>query len=269
MKKNIILSAILLLILLVSTGCADIRIDAEITQDNIVTYSYILNFTGLDKDDPNYGQLELFLMDIQSYWEQNGIICSTNITDESLVLTGTMKQQCESREDAFNTLYEFMTNKITPFESVTLNYNGGFYSSSYILDASIDLTGVVDQEVYEVHPQMVIDDIAEFLQKSKCTAVFTLPYSETADSKEVISKETIINIPFDTPVEISISGTAASIENIQLEKYLMNKVNTQRALTIISAASALGALAVLIMLIMNRKKWNGAASAEESKNIEQ
>ncbi|MBN2879951.1 MAG: hypothetical protein JXN65_10045 [Clostridia bacterium] len=269
MKKKIILTAIILMTIFVFSGCADIWIDAEITQDNLVTYSYILNFTGLDKDDPNYGQLELFLLDIQRYWEQNGIICSTDITDESIVLTGTMQRQCADREEAFNTLYEFMTNKITPFESVTLNYNSDFYSSSYILDAAIDLSGVLDQEVYEVHPQLVIDDITEFLQNSKCTAVFTLPYSETADSKEVIPKETIVNIPLDAPVKISISGSAASIENMQIEKNLMLKVKTQRALIIISAVSAVGAVAALIILIMNKKWKTNLGLAEESKDTEQ
>ncbi len=253
MKKKIMMLALILLTILIFAGCADIKIDAEITPENLVTYSYIMNFTNLDSEDPNYEQLEIFLMDIQKYWEENGVDCETNITDTSVNLTGTMQKQCADREEAFNTLYEYMTNKISLFESVNLDYTGDFYSSSYTINAKVDLSGVLDEQIYRVHPKMVTDDVDEFMQNITCTAVFRLPYSEE-NSSEITLKETSTNISFESATDIYVTGSAENIENIKLEKQLKIKLIIQTILIVVAAVVFLAAMGMLIFMAVNRKK---------------
>ncbi len=263
--KKIIIAALILLTIMVFTGCADIKINAEITPDNLVTYSYIMEFTELDSGDPNYEQLEIFIMEIQKSWQENGVDCSTDITETSMSLTGTLQKQCADREEAFNTLYEYMTNNISPFESVSLDYNEDFYSASYALTAKIDFSGIIDEQIYEVHPQMVTDDVNAFLETVTCTAVFSLPYTTEENSTTAMQSEDIIPLSLDEPTDIAIARNVQNINNIALEKQLKLKITFQRILLIIAGAAALSAATAFIFVIKKKKPEPTSPNPTEQK----
>ncbi len=229
-------------------GCADITIQAEITDTNFVSYSYIMDFTELDRDDPNYAQLELFLLDVKEHWEENGAVGHIETSDTEIKLTGTMEKQCSSASEAFNTLFGFMTNEISVFEGAAIDYSEENDSANYSITANMDLTGLVDSQIYDIHPELVTNDVDEFMQNITCKAIFTLPYNDTTEP--VISqKVTTFDIPFDKQYSLEISGIINDAETMSEQAVLMNEQAKIKKTITVSSIIAGGSLALLVAAI--------------------
>jgi len=245
------------------TGCAELNINAEITPENLVTYSYTLDFTDLDEDEPNYTELQLFLLDIAEHWENNGVEADIATSPTAMSLTGVMQKQCASRYEAFNTLYEFMTNEISLFDNVSLDYNEDYYTANYALIADIDLTGIVDEQIYEVHPSIVDNDVDEFIQNMKCNAIFSLPANDSLEVMEINSVVSSYDIPFNVPYSIAIIGTVTDNLKAAVENALHAKQNRLRATMIIAGAVALAALVGIVVLVLISKKKSKDSESKE------
>jgi len=267
MKRKLTLLAIIMILIAIFSGCATVEIDASIAPDNFVSYSYTLVFSNLDSEDPNYNQLRLFILDMQEYWEKNGVACDTSITESSISLKGTIQQQCASQEEAFNTLYEYMTNEISPYDNVTLAYNEDNFRTDYSIEADMDFSKVVDQKVYDVHPQIVINDVDEFLNTVKVTAVFTLPSNEGTESMVIESKTLNFDIPIDSPYSIKIDGTINDNEAAAREKQAgarVKRLGAAIAVSVVLAAASL--IAIIVMIVI---KLSAVRSAKKAKAVEE
>jgi len=249
-KTKYITLALIILTISILTSCAQFNIEAQITPDNLVTYSYTFNFDNMNEDKLNYEELKLFLLDIQKYWGDNGIKCDMNIYENNIEFIGTMEKQCETREEAFETLYQYMTNKISLFDNVTLNYTDNYYTTEYSLTSTVDLTGIVDEQIYEVHPTIVDEDVDEFINSLKCTATFSLPYNDNIDSLEIIQNKIVSDIALTSPTNIVIAGIIHNNDLKINEKDLLNKRNKQRISIIIFALLGLLTLCFSILLIV-------------------
>ena len=255
--KNTIKYTLLTLVIitiLAFTGCAEFNIDAKITADNFVSYTYTLNFTELDEEDPNYSQLELFLLDIKEHWEQNGVEGRIETTDTTIKLTGTMEQQCTSREEAFNTLYSFMTNEISVYDSVKLDYTETDYRADYNYELMIDLTGVVDEQIYEKHPTIVDEDVDKFMENFKCSSTFTLPYNDKPQSMEITEQITETAISLDAPIIYNVHGMVVdSAAKQHDENLLAQKSKLSRNIIIFSTIAIIAFLGIVAIVIVGSK----------------
>lgn len=260
--NKLLIAALLFLLAIAFTGCAELNIDAEITPDNLVTYSYTLNFTELDEDDPNYTELQLFLMDVAEHWEQYDVEADITTSPTSMSLTGVMQKQCASRNEAFSTLYEFMTNEISLFDNASLDYNEDYYTANYNLTADIDLTGIVDEQIYDIHPSIVDNDVDEFMENIKCSATFSLPANDSADEMNIVSAVSVYDIPFNAPYSILINGMVTDNQKAAEENALISKQGKLRTTMIISGVIALAALVGIVVLILISKRKHKTEQAE-------
>ena len=277
MKKIIkyTISALIISLVLAFAGCAEFNIEGKITEDNTVSFSYVLKFTGMDKEeDLNYDQLELFLLDVQNYWEAKGVDATMNLYDDGMELIGLMEKKCETREEAFNTLYEYMTNEITVFDNVSLSYTGDYYEVAYNVSGSVDLTGIMDEQIYEAHPEIVIEDVDEFMQNLSCNITFSLPYNDSVDAVEIIQNETAIS--FTDTAAFNIDGVIKNNDLLQEEKDLLTEkgmleadIKKYRLFTYIGAGLlALVIIAIVVLNILGKKKNKNADSEQEVKPSE-
>ena len=256
--KYLVTILIITLALVFAAGCTNVEVNASITEDNLVTYTYNILVDDIDDEDINYDEIRLFFLDIKKYWEEQGLDCELLLENAQINLTGTLSRQCENREEAFDTLYEFMTHKTSIFDDVTLNYTEDFYKTNYSLITHLDLSGVIDEDVYEVYPKIVGDDVNDFIDSFKAVVKFSLPTEGVSEQGEtmIIQSESSTEVTLEEPVEISLSGNISNIENTESEANLENvKAKSKNAMFIsgIIALLSLAGLAVLIIIKRNTK----------------
>jgi len=275
MKKTTKYAATILIIALTvifAIGCTNATIDASITNDNLVTYTYNIVVGDIDEEDINYDELQLFFLDIKKYWEEEGLDCELLLENDSINLTGTLFKQCTTREEAFDTLYEYMTHKTSAFDDVTLNYTEDFYKTNYSLVTHLDLSGIIDEDVYNVYPQIVGDDVNEFIDSFKATVKISLPTDGDASQGEekIIQSESVTDVTLDEPVEISLSGVITNIQNIESENNLIKAESGSIITIIISGSIALLSILILAILIIlkRRQDLHGTEEPEENNKEE-
>ena len=270
MKKSIKYIVLFVVITAISAlaGCADITIQAEITDTNFVSYSYVMDFTGLDRDDPNYAQLELFLLDVKEHWEKNGAVGHIQTSDNEITLTGTMEKQCSSASEAFNALFGFMTNEISVFEGASIDYTEENNSANYKIIANMDLSNLVDEQIYEMHPELVTGDVDKFMESITCSVMFTLPYNDTTEA--VISQQvTSFDIPFDSSYSMEVTGIINDAESMSERVILLNeqaaiKKNITVAAIIAGVSFILLAGGIAAGVLLKKK---GKSTSSEEKEI--
>ncbi|MEX1375880.1 MAG: hypothetical protein AB1Z23_00255 [Eubacteriales bacterium] len=253
MKKILkyLISTLSLIVVFALTSCAQFNIDAKITEDNFVSFSYILEFIELDKEDANYNQIELFLLDVKEHWEENGVVGHIETSDNSVRLTGKMEKQCETREDAFNTLYSFMTNEVSVFDNASLNYYESDYKAEYKLEFSIDMTGIVDEQIYESHPAIVDEDVNEFIKEFKCNISFSLPYNDDPKSLEISQKVSENIIPLDAPFNSIVDGIV--LDNFAKENkgnLFAEKDRLERSIKIFAVVAGVSLVGIIILIVL-------------------
>jgi len=254
--KYIAIILIVILTTIFAAACTNVTVDALITEDNLVTYTYDIMVTDIDEDDINYDGIQLFFLDIKKYWEEEGLDCELLIGDGGIHLTGTLSKQCSTREEAFNTLYEYMTHKTSVFDDVTLNYTEDFYKASYSLVSHLDLRGIINEDIYSVYPEIVGDDVNEFIKGFKATVKVSLPTDADASSgvENIIQNELVTDVTLDKLVEISLSGTITNTQNAASEAVLKKSESVSRISILISGSVALLSIVSLIVLIVYNRK---------------
>ncbi|MEX1377781.1 MAG: hypothetical protein AB1Z23_09990 [Eubacteriales bacterium] len=243
----IVVSAIFLV------GCAEINIDASISDENLVSYTYTMHFSDLDEDDPNTKALESLLLEINSHWKDNNFDSELTSEGSDTTLICKMEKQCETREEAFQVLYEFMTNEITLFDDVSYTYTKDFYKEEYSIVSHIDLTKMIDDEIYEAYPAIVGENIDDFAQNIKCTVTFSLPSNES-DDDEIVQSKTTTQLSFLEPTEIDINGLINNNENIRYENSLLEAKDDNTRKAIIYGGVSLVLIVVGGLLLIFRKK---------------
>ena len=240
---------------LVLTSCAQLGITAEIDADNNVSYTYEITITGMSEDDINYNETKSYLGKIMRYWsDEEGFDTSLESQDGTLRMTAVLEKQCDSRQEAFEELYKYMTNSVSPFESVEYEYSQNFYYEDYSLTSAVSFEGMVDDDIYSVYPTTVGDDIDEFLSSLTCTVTFSLPLNESDISDEVTQNVVIKNIPLEGESEISISGVINNNVNVRYENNLLStKAHQEKTIIIFSAAGVLALAALIVIIILRRK----------------
>lgn len=253
--KYLVTIFIITLTIIFAVGCTNVSVDASITKDHLVTYTYNITVDDIDEEDLNYDELQLFFLDIKKYWEEEGLKCELLMDNDTINLTGVLSKQCMSREEAFDTLYEYMTHKTSIFDDVTLNYKEDFYKTDYALVAHLDLSGVIDEDVYSVYPQIVGDDVNAFMDGFKASVTISLPADGDAVQGEanVIEKQSITDVSLDEPTEILLNGTITNTQNTESENDLVKAKSNSKTTIIISGIIALLSITGLIILMFIKR----------------
>ena len=266
--KHIILAITILSVFLLA-GCAEININASISNENLVIYTYTLNFNELDEDNPNTKSLETLLIETNSYWQDLGFDSELTSEGDTTTLVCTMQKQCATREEAFQALYEFMTNEITLFDDVSYTYINGFYKEDYSIVSHLDLSKIIDEEIYEVYPKIVGENVDDFAQSINCTVTFSLPVNESTETDALSQSQTVTAVGFSEPAEINISGYINNNENMRYENSLLEeKSKTMKALIIFGGASLLAVILAVILLIFRKKMLKSNKQEDKEENVE-
>ena len=70
-------------------------------------------------------------------------------------MVSVLENQFDTREEAFAALYSYMTNETTPFVDVEYAYNQDFYHEDYFIKSHLDLSNMVDNDIYDAYPSLV------------------------------------------------------------------------------------------------------------------
>jgi len=271
--KFIIISAVLAALLSLA-GCAELNINASIDQRNVVDLSYEIIIPEIDQEDINYTETKSFLGKIMKYWTQEeGFDTHLDSSGNTLHLSAHLTKECASRQEAFQELYNYMTNSVSPFVNVTYDYNQNFYYEDYSLNAAINLSGIIDDDIYTVYPSIVGDDADEFLNNLKCTVTVSLPQNESDVSDAVTLNVVTVDVPVDSETEIAISGIINNNVNVRYENNLLATKAYQKKMIIILSAAAAALVGVLVLIIVLRKKQKkkerGQSVAETEVNVKE
>ena len=256
-KLKFIVITVILLMLIALGGCTEININASINEDNEVNYSYEVIITKIEREDINYQEAKAYLSKMMKYWQdKEGFKTSLTTDNAQLHMTAWLKEDCDTREEAFQVLYEYMTNSVSPFINVDYNYSQNFYYEDYSLNASINLEDIADEDIYTVYPSIVGDDVDEFFSNLKCTVNISLPHNDSEVSDDITQKVDIFGVPIAGEKHISVSGVINNNENVRYENNLMlTKARQKKTLIILSGAAAVF-IALLIVIIILKKKKN-------------
>lgn len=249
-RIKFLLFILTLTIITIFTGCTEFNISASIDKDNLVNYSYVITITGLDNPSENYNEAVSYLDEMGAHLDEAGFETTIEKEEGLLKMTSVIQKSCTSRQEAFGELYNCMTNSVSPFIDVEYEYNLNYYYEDYYLKANINLDGMVDDDVYEIYPSIVGDDIDEFLSSLKCTYTISLPENESTET-DIITQKTITgSIPLDAQTEILVSGKINNNANVFYEKELLGKWN--KNILMLAGGILITILAVIGIIIFSR-----------------
>lgn len=253
--KKYIIAVVLLTFALAFAGCTEMKIEASIDENNTLTYSYKIDVTDIDKDDINYSQVQSYIEKIEDHWEDNGYEAAISTYDDGISIYMEIIEHYGTREEAFAGLYKCMTNEISPFADVDYTYNLNYYYEDYTLDASLDFSNIVYEEIYNVYPGAVGKEVDDFLNSFICTVTISLPINESITDDVISQNIKSFDVPIDGKSSIHIEGKINNNENLKYEQDLTAKMKKQKMTVIISyLVSFVGASALAMLIILWRKK---------------
>ncbi len=263
-KSKLTILILLAVTAAVFTGCSELKIESSISADNLVTHMYELSISGVEDTDVNYKEIREFLHKVSDNWKEAGFDSKVIIKDDLILVRGTLTKQCSSREEAFITLYEFMTSPASPFSNVEYGYNLNYYYEDYFLKASLDFSDIVDNDIYTAYPSIVGEDVDKFFENFKCTVNFSLPENNSLETDEISQNILVKDITPNGENEIVLSGRINNNANAQYEKDLIAKREKEEKNLIVFTSAGLFAIIVLIILIILRKRKKKSYTVTET-----
>ncbi|MBN2879323.1 MAG: hypothetical protein JXN65_06785 [Clostridia bacterium] len=192
LKKHFVI-ALSFVILLSFSGCASIVLRGEITPDYLAVYH---GEAEIDLSNYDYSQITLAqesLLKLSEYWKSIGYESQLSAEGETYHLYFQKQVQCESYEDAFDKLFEMMTDEFSPFSSLSYEYTPYSNFSEYKIAGSIDTRGIIDSDAYETINDEIKGNIDEEMNNLDASIEFILPnqdsYSQPADSVKTFSSQ--------------------------------------------------------------------------------
>lgn len=254
--KKYIIAAILVLSALLFSGCSEFIINASIDENNLMTYSYKIDVKDIDIDDINYMQVKGYMEKIQHHWESSGYDAEIFNYDDGISVYLEIKEQCDSREQAFAALYKSMTNDISPFVDVNYYYNLNYYYEDYSLNARLDFSETIDDDIYTVYPDVVGKDVDEFLKSAQCTVNISLPENKSTETDIISQNSQTFSSSLTEKINISMASIINNNANKIYEQELTAKKELEQKTMLIFFSIALVLIAALVVLIVLRKKKN-------------
>ncbi|MEX1376451.1 MAG: hypothetical protein AB1Z23_03145 [Eubacteriales bacterium] len=253
--KKYIIAAVLLAFALAFAGCTELKIDASIDENNMLTYSYKIDVTDIKKDDINYDEVKLYLEKIEQHWEDNGYDAAISTYDGGISIYMEINEQYETRGAALAGLYKCMTNEISPFSDVDYTYNLNYYYEDYTLDASLDFSNIINEQIYTAYPGAVGKEADDFINSAKCTVTISLPINESIEDDVINQNTKSFDVPIDKRSSIHMQGKINNNENLEYERDLIAKSEKQKENVIISAIVLFVSILILAIVIILWGKW--------------
>lgn len=251
--KKYIIAAALIIIASLFAGCAEITIFAYIDAYNTMTYRYVVDVDDIDLDDVNYNQVKGYFEKLERHWEKSGYDTDIYPYDDGISIYMEISETYETREEAFAALYDAMTNEISPFTDVDYGYNLNYYYEDYYIDATLNFSEIVDNDIYDVYPGVVGEDVNELLNNIKCTAYFNLPENEGTMDDIIKMNKKSFDISLDSETPINISGKINNNANRVYEENLQAKRSLEQKNMIIFFSITLASIIILVLLIVSKK----------------
>jgi len=140
------------------------------------------------------------------------------------------------------------------YDSVKLDYTEADYRADYAYELMINLTGIVDEQIYEKHPTIVDEDVDKFMENFKCSSTFTLPYNDKPQSMEITEQITETAISLDAPIIYNVHGMVVdSAAKQHDENLLAQKSKLSRNIIIFSTIAIIAFLGIVAIVIVGSK----------------
>lgn len=208
-KKTLLL---MLMLLLMFTGCAQINIDTGVDKDYnaYLTYTIDADLTSLDSEQAQSTMNTLD--DVMEHYKKE--LEFEVLKSKSDLLQGICSYELvkkvpnNSYEEAFNTLQNMLTDEaITPFMQVAMTSKLAEYQQLYSFKGELDFATIYKTTNIESFPQYLQDDIGQKFEGCAGTITLSLPGSEVETAS---GGETIINneqITLSGPFEFEQKAT--------------------------------------------------------------
>lgn len=249
----------MLSVLLIS-GCTDINIKCSVSSDNTANMEYSIAIDTSNIESNDYEMLISDLNDIVGHWDSYDDVTANIIESDAenkVYMSMHMEEQCSDREEAFNTLYSFMSSELSVFDKVRYAYNKNYYGEDYEINGIVDFSKIINSdELSEAYPNYVQSDLQKVLDNTTLTMTFTLPENISQDSNEIIYKTTEQQLSLNNPSEFNINGTINNTENIKFEHLILNTKDdyTQKIYLLISLFLLLLILSITFIIIIKKMR---------------
>ncbi|MHB1314756.1 MAG: LppM family (lipo)protein [Christensenellales bacterium] len=173
MKKliSILMSSLLAALL---CACAEIKAEYAIDNENAVSVAYtiLLDKTEYEKDKTGYDE---YMEKIKSYWISQGMAVEATMQDNTAGIQGKKTVHAATKEEAFNTLKEMLTDEYSLFATLDFQYAGSYIENDYYLSGTVSLKDVIRKEEGETIPEELSMSVINAAQSCDFAVKITLP----------------------------------------------------------------------------------------------
>ncbi len=266
MKKIVRLGCILCLVLMMS-GCMNLKVSTGIEKDHTAFLEYNLNMDFQGLDDDLQGEITAFADELKSRYEANGFEIVDHSTDSKLELTMTLRKSASNYDEAYSNLQAMLNDpKISFLLNTDMTTSSQEFEQGFTFYADVDVPKVLNTSFYSTFPLDIRKPIEDGIAASNLTFELSLPSSSINETNGVVNDEgdtTQISFPVSLTEPSSftanarwtledntaITGTLDSLIEKTKDTHFLYKI-----LVIVFSALALMLVIGILLLVIRRKK---------------
>ncbi len=251
MKKYLVIIVIAILTLLFCS-CGKFDIICSIDENNVAELRMDVNISKEDLTRNNITYITRTINEIERHMQTNGYTAQSSRNSDTYSLSFTKRKECQSAQEALDTLLGFMSDDASPFSYVEGGYSESFFNDIYNINAELNLTSIISSDFMDSLTDSHREKIEDALDEFSATVQFDL-YGNTAEyTGALLDSANSEELKLDTPISISRAVSIDHPANIQehsslnkrLDEISLQKERYKLLLIII------GALAGLLMIIL-------------------
>lgn len=258
MKKNIfnnITLIIILIFVLLFSGCIQINIKGEIDPSFLVTYQGEIE---LNLSDYQYSQQTLVqenLLQLCDYWKSIGFDSQVEFNTDAYYIYFKKQVQCQSYEQAFEVLFNMMTDEYSPFSALSYTYIPYENYSDYIVSGSLDISNAFDMDVYNSLNDEIKSTISNEMQDLNANIEFIIPHQDSISQSPLLTKTYSTQIQTEKSTQFDFQGRIYNSDISSETKILIADYNSYSQLSYVLAGflAILLILTIIVVIKLNKK----------------
>lgn len=209
-KFKYIFAFIIILSTAVFSGCIKIELKGEIDQNYLAVYQGSIE---LNLGKYEYSQQALAqesLLKLSTYWKSIGYESQVSIENDTYYVYFIKQIQCSSYEEAFEELFNLMSDDYSPFSDLSYSYTSYSSYSEYEYSGSLDISDFYDIDVYSDMQDSIKTTIDDELNNLDASVVFVLPNQDNASQPPSFTKTFTTELKYNETNEFNIKGKVIS-----------------------------------------------------------
>lgn len=255
--RKVSLLVSLLLICLIFVGCAKVTMEYNIDIDNNLQVKYDLVFEKTTDEFKDYSYYNL-QNSIVNHWEKQGLKVDVEENDDEITFKGTLEEQHDSRQEAYESLESILKGEYSPFTSAGFEYASSYFEDEYNLAAEISLKDLLRRSEYQVIPSDIQETLTKYANESEFALLISLPgeaVETNADSQNYdnsISTNTW-NLKYGDEKELKLKTVIVNEANVEYHKNLTDSTNQSKLIFLLCGGGAALVLTVFLIIFFVRR----------------